>query len=145
MSMTSSAGLPTALITDASTGIGATYAGRLARRGYDLVLVARDRTRMEALASRLRGETGVSVGVLAADLTDPLELKRVEVRLHDDEKIGVLINNAGTAAPGGFEGSDVEELDRLIRLNVTAVTQLGAAVIPRFLAQGKGAMVNKGT
>jgi short-subunit dehydrogenase len=140
--MTTAAHLPTALITGASTGIGATYAERLARRGHDLVLVARDRARMEALASRLRGETGVEVDVIAADLTDPLELKRVEIRLRDDEKIGLLINNAGLATPGGFEGADADVLDRLIRLNVTAVTRLGAAVIPRFLAQGKGAIVN---
>jgi short-subunit dehydrogenase len=140
--MTSSTSLPTALITGASTGIGATYAERLARRGHDLVLVARDRARMESLAARLRSETGVAVDLIAADLTDPLELKRVEVRLRDDEKIGILINNAGAAAPGGFEGSDVDVLDRLIRLNITAVTRLGAAVIPRFLAQGQGAIVN---
>jgi short-subunit dehydrogenase len=140
--MISSTSLPTALITGASTGIGATYAERLARRGHDLVLVARDRARMESLAARLRSETGVAVDLIAADLTDPLELKRVEVRLRDDEKIGILINNAGAAAPGGFEGSDVDVLDRLIRLNITAVTRLGAAVIPRFLAQGQGAIVN---
>jgi len=140
--MTSSTDFSTALITGASTGIGATYADRLARRGHDLVLVARDQARMEALASRLRSETGVAVDVLAADLTDAQQLKRVEVRLRDDAKIGLLVNNAGTAAPGGFEGSDVEELDRLIRLNITAVTRLGAAVIPRFLAQGKGAIIN---
>jgi short-subunit dehydrogenase len=97
---------------------------------------------MESLAARLRSETGVAVDLIAADLTDPLELKRVEVRLRDDEKIGILINNAGAAAPGGFEGSDVDVLDRLIRLNITAVTRLGAAVIPRFLAQGQGAIVN---
>jgi short-subunit dehydrogenase len=140
--MTSSTGLPTALITGASTGIGATYADRLAHRGHNLVLVARDRARMEALALRLRSETGVTVDVLAADLTDALELKRVEDRLRDDEQIGLLINNAGVAAPSGFEGADVEVLDRLVRLNVTAVTRLGAAVIPRFLAQGNGAIVN---
>jgi short-subunit dehydrogenase len=134
--------LPTALITGASTGIGATYAERLARRGHDLVLVARNRARMETLAARLRDETDVAVDIIEADLTIPSELARVEARLRDDKSIGVLINNAGAAAPGGFDGADVEALDKLIQLNVTAVTRLGAAVTPRFLAAGKGAIVN---
>jgi short-subunit dehydrogenase len=132
----------TALVTGASAGIGATYADRLARRGHDLVLVARDRARMEALASRLSEETGVGIDIIAADLTDSSDLGRVEARLRDDQDIGLLVNNAGAAAPGGFEGADVELQDRLIRLNVTAVTRLGAAVIPRFVARGEGAIVN---
>jgi uncharacterized protein len=134
--------LPRVLITGASTGIGATYADRFAHRGHDLVLVARDQPRMETLAARLRSETGVAVDIIAADLTAPAELGRVEARLRDDESIGVLINNAGAAAPGGFDGADVEALDKLIQLNVTAVTRLGAAVVPRFLAAGKGAIIN---
>jgi short-subunit dehydrogenase len=69
---------PTVLITGASTGIGAVYADRFAKRGHDLVLVARDRARMEALADRLRGETGVAVDILQADLTNPRELARVK-------------------------------------------------------------------
>jgi short-subunit dehydrogenase len=132
----------TVLITGASTGIGATYADRFARRGHDLVLVARDRARMEALAVRLRKENNVQVDIIAADLIDPVELAKVEARLRDDEKIGLLINNAGAAAHGGFEGGDVEAQDRLIQLNVTAVTRLSAAVIPRFLEQGKGSIIN---
>jgi uncharacterized protein len=134
--------LPRVLITGASTGIGATYADRFAHRGHDLVLVARDQARMETLAARLRSETGVAVDIIAADLTAPPELGRVEARLRDDDSIGVLINNAGAAAPGGFDGADVEALNKLIQLNVTAVTRLGAAVVPRFLAAGKGAIIN---
>ena len=132
----------TALITGASTGIGATYADRLAHRGHNLVLVARDGARMEALALRLRAEAGVTVEVIAADLTKSSDLKQLEARLRDDHNIGLLVNNAGAATPGGFEGGDVEVQDRLIQLNVTAVTRLSAAVIPRFLAQGGGAIVN---
>src|ERR1700759_3863325 len=94
--------LPTVLITGASTGIGAVYADRFAKRGHDLVLVARDRVRMDALANRLRGETGVSVDILRADLTDPKDLIQVEARLRDDQRIGILVNNAGTAPAGGF-------------------------------------------
>ncbi|AMO95232.1 short chain dehydrogenase family protein [Collimonas fungivorans] len=132
----------TVLITGASGGIGATYAERLAGRGHDLVLVARDQVRMEALASRLRAETGVSIDIIKADLTDASDLKLVEARLREDARIGLLVNNAGAAAPGGFLDADVELQDRLIRLNITAVTRLAAAVIPRFVAQGEGAIVN---
>ena len=132
----------TALVTGASSGIGATYADRLARRGHDLVLVARSRDRLEGLASRLRDETGVSIDVLVADLADPAALAEVEARLRDDAKIQLLINNAGSALPGGFETQGADAIDNLIRLNVTAPTRLAAAVLPRFLAAGSGAIVN---
>jgi short-subunit dehydrogenase len=134
--------LGTALITGASTGIGATYADRLARRGYDLVLVARDVDRLEALAARLRNETGVRIDVIRADLTDARDLAVVEARLRDDKDITLLVNNAGAAAPGGFTQPDLDVLEKLIRLNVTAVTRLAGAVVPRFLAQKSGAIVN---
>jgi len=134
--------LKTALITGASSGIGATYADRLARRGHDLFLVARDHDRTEAAAKRLRAETGVAVDVLAADLTASADLARVEARLRDDDRIGLLINNAGAAAPGGFTDPDLDVQDRLIRLNVTAVTRLAGAVVPRFLRERRGAIVN---
>ena len=93
---------PAVLITGASSGIGAVYADRFARRGHDLVLVARDGTRLNALAARLRAERGVKVDVLVADLTKPADLAAVETRLQDESRIGVLINNAGAAARGGF-------------------------------------------
>ena len=134
--------LPTVLITGASSGIGATYADRLARRGHPLVLVARDVARLEALAASLRSETGVAIDVLPADLTAPADLARVETRLREDDAIGVLVNNAGMAAPGGFIDADADILTRLIALNVTAVTRLAAAVTPRFLARGEGTIVN---
>jgi short-subunit dehydrogenase len=134
--------LGTALVTGASSGIGATYADRLARRGYDLVLVARDAVRMEALAAKLRTETGVAVDVTPADLTEARDLARVEARLRDDKAISLLVNNAGAAAPGGFTEPDLDVLEKLIRLNVTAVTRLAGAVVPRFLAKQSGAIVN---
>ena len=90
--------IPSVLITGASTGIGATYAERFARRGHDLVLVARDKARMEALAARLRQESGVAIDILQADLTKPGELAAVETRLRDDARIGILVNNAGAAS-----------------------------------------------
>src|ERR1700736_568791 len=89
------------LITGASTGIGAAYAERLARRGHNLVLVARDETRMDSIAQRLRKEIGVCIDVLPADLTNSADLHRVESRLREDQSIGVLINNAGAGLPGG--------------------------------------------
>jgi hypothetical protein len=138
----SKSSLGTALITGASSGIGATYADRLARRGYDLVLVARDENRLQTLATRLRGDTGAAVGVMPADLTAAEDLVRVETRLREDAGINLLINNAGTAAPGGLADADLDILERLIRLNVTAVTRLAGAVIPRFLATGGGSIVN---
>jgi short-subunit dehydrogenase len=134
--------LGAALVTGASSGIGATYADRLARRGYDLVLAARDEARLETLAGRLRKETGVGIDVVKADLTDPRDRARVEARLRDDQAIGLLVNNAGTAAPGGFAEPDLDVLEKLIQLNITAVTRLAGAVVPRFLAQGSGAIVN---
>jgi uncharacterized protein len=134
--------LPTVLITGASSGIGAVYADRFARRGHDLVLVARDKARMEALAARLHEATGVSVEVLPADLTNAGDLRVIENRLREDERIGILINNAGAAAPGGLADPDLDALERLIRLNVTAVTRLSGAVAPRFAARREGAIVN---
>lgn len=87
--------LGTALVTGASTGLGAVYADRLAHSGHDLILVARDATRMEALAVRLRAATGRAVEVLPADLTDPDSAARVADRLAADAGITLLVNNAG--------------------------------------------------
>jgi hypothetical protein len=134
--------LGTALITGASSGIGATYADRLAGRGHDLVLVARDTARMAALAAELRHRTGVAVDILPADLTMAADLQAVETRLRQDARIGLLINNAGAAGQAGFAEPDLDALDSLIRLNVIAVTRLAGAVVPRFLATGGGAIVN---
>lgn len=132
----------TALITGASAGIGATYADRLARRGHDLLLVARDRNRLEALAARLRAETGVAVEVLTADLTDRADLARVETRLREDAGITVLVNNAGIAASGPLVGADLARLDAMIELNVLVPTRLAAAVAPRFAAARQGTLIN---
>ena len=137
--------LPTVLITGASSGIGAIYAQRMAGRGHDLVLVARDGARLDALAARLREESNVAVEVLRADLTQPADLSTLETRLRDDARIGVLINNAGMAQSGGFATQTAGDIDRLITLNVTALTRLAAAVAPRFAQSGTGAIVNIGS
>ncbi|CAM2156891.1 SDR family oxidoreductase [Paraburkholderia tropica] len=133
---------PVVLITGASAGIGAVYADRFAQRGHDLVLVARDQPRLEALAARLRERDGVNVEILRADLTQQADLEQVEARLANDAGIGVLVNNAGTAAAGTFVEQGAEVVSKLIALNATAVARLAAAVAPRFAREGQGAIVN---
>ena len=130
------------LITGASTGIGAVYADRFAKRGHDLTLVARDHTRMKTLAERLRRDTGVSVHILPADLTEPRDLAQVEARLRDDARIGVLVNNAGASAAGDFLHQTTDEVTRIINLNTTALARLASAVAPRFAKAGDGAIIN---
>jgi short-subunit dehydrogenase len=136
---------PTVLVTGASTGIGAVYADRFARRGHDLVLVARDLPRMEQIADRLRRETGVHVDVLRADLTDEQDLARVESRLREDRSIGVLVNNAGALTKGSFLDQSGAGLSGMIALNVVALTRLANAAAPGFVARGEGAIVNVGS
>ncbi|AJR23429.1 MULTISPECIES: SDR family oxidoreductase [Sphingobium] len=130
-----------ALITGASTGIGAVYADRLARRGFDLILVARDRPRLDALAERLRGEAGVDVEVIAADLTAEGDLQRIEERLAAGD-VTMLVNNAGMSLNGGILDNDTPQLSRIIALNVTAPTRLASAAGKAFVAAGRGAIVN---
>ncbi|MCE4507222.1 SDR family NAD(P)-dependent oxidoreductase, partial [Xanthomonas hortorum] len=137
--------LPAVLITGASTGIGAVYAERFAQRGHNLVLVARDKARLDALATRLQDAHGVNVDVLQADLTQLADLTAVEARLRDDAQIGILINNAGIAQSGGILQQNAEAIERLITLNITALTRLSSAVAPRFAQAGSGAIVNIGS
>lgn len=136
---------PTVLITGASSGIGATYAERFARRGHNLVIVARDKSRLESLATRLRAENNVDVEVLRADLTSPADLSALETRLRDDAHIGILINNAGIAQSGGVLDQTTEAIERLITLNATAPTRLATAIALRFAQSGSGAIVNIGS
>ncbi|WP_080671335.1 SDR family NAD(P)-dependent oxidoreductase [Agrobacterium tumefaciens] len=136
---------PAVLITGASTGIGATYADRFARRGHDLVLVARDVARMEAVASRLRQETGVAIDIVQADLTQLADLAKVETRLRDDDSIGILVNNAGTAIGGTFIEQSTDDMARLVALNSTALVRLASAIAPRLAKKGEGAIVNIGS
>ncbi len=131
-----------ALITGASSGIGATYADRLARRGYDLLLVARDRPRMDNLAARLVRDTGARVEVLLADLTSKTDLARVEARLRADSQITMLINNAGIAAFDPFVGADLDYLEKVILLNAVAVMRLAGAAVTGFVTRGQGTVIN---
>ncbi|MBX8589920.1 SDR family oxidoreductase [Pseudomonas cichorii] len=135
----------TVLITGASSGIGATYAQRFASRGHNLVLVARDKARLETLAARLRKEHNVDIDVLQADLTRSEDLVSVETRLRDDPQIGILINNAGIAQSGGFLEQTSEDVTRLVALNTTALARLANAIAPRLVQAGEGSIVNIGS
>src|SRR5882757_8727439 len=132
----------TALITGASTGIGAIYADRLAKRGYDLILVARNQDRLEALAERLKSATGRSIETIAADLNDKADLAKIEATLRGNAGITLLVNNAGVGAAAPLLNSDVEKMDEMIRLNVGAPTRLTYAVVPGFVARGGGSIIN---
>jgi short-subunit dehydrogenase len=140
--MTSTQSQGTALVTGASSGIGAIYAERLAARGFDLLLVARDEQRLEAAASNLRVEHGVQVEVLKADLTQRDDVLKVEQRLRSDSSISVLLNNAGVAADGLLANADMEQLEKLIQLNVTTVTRLASAAAASFAKAGRGSIIN---
>ena len=131
-----------ALITGASTGIGALYADRLARRGHDLVLVARDGERLQALARRLRAETGRGVEVLAADLTQDAALHAIEGRLREDRRVAMLVNNAGMAVAAPLLAADPDRLEAMVRLNVVAAMRLAVAAAAGFAAQGRGTIIN---
>jgi short-subunit dehydrogenase len=132
----------TALITGASAGIGAIYADRLAKRGFDLILVARDKTRLGGLARRLRSSTGRSVDTVAADLNVKADLAKVEAILRANADITLLVNNAGVGAAAPLINADVEKMDDMIRLNVGALTRLTYAAAPGFVARGGGTIIN---
>jgi short-subunit dehydrogenase len=131
-----------ALITGASSGIGAVYADRLAKRGYDLVLVARNANRLRAFAQRLKDETDRSVETIAANLNNKSDLARIEATLRFNANITLLVNNAGVGAAAPLLNSDVEKMDEMIRLNVGALTRLTYAAAPGFVARGGGTIIN---
>ena len=132
----------TALVTGASSGIGAIYADRLARRGYDLILVARNRERLDGLAKRLAAETGRSIEIVAADLSKRGDVSRIEAILRDNAGISVLVNNAGVGATAPLLASDVDKMSDMIALNVDALMRLTYAAVPGFVARGGGTIVN---
>jgi short-subunit dehydrogenase len=131
----------TAVVTGASSGIGAIYADRLARRGYDLLLVARRRGRLDCLARHLREETGRSIEVIVGDLNDTVDLASIETILRDGDDIRMLVNNAGVGAVGPLLSSDISKMCEMIALNVTALTRLTHAAAPGFAARG-GSIIN---
>ncbi|WP_446039046.1 SDR family NAD(P)-dependent oxidoreductase [Streptomyces sp. SID1121] len=137
--------MSTAVVTGASSGIGAIYADRLAKRGFDLVLVARDKGRLESLAEKLKAETGRNVDVQVADLGVRDDVERVEKLLAHNDDITVLVNNAGVGSVTPLVTSDVDEMERMITINVTALTRLAYAFVPAAVRRGSGTLINIGS
>ena len=131
-----------ALVTGASSGIGTVYADRLARRGYDLILVARRQDRLRAVAESLIKKTGRQVQTISADLTRPGPLGNIEEVLRVDNEITLLVNNAGVASNASILEADVDKMSAMIALNVNALTRLSYAAAPRFVERGNGAIIN---
>lgn len=132
-----------ALITGASSGIGLAFARRLAADGHDLVLVARDRERLDSLSRELSDEHGILAEVLPADLSDRKQIDLVTQRLSDTSSpVGILVNNAGFGVRGGFVGSDVNAEQAMLDVMVTAPLRLCHAALPGMLARGSGAIIN---
>lgn len=132
----------TALITGASSGIGALYADRLASQGYDLILVARNAIKLERVAQAIRKATGRQIDTLPADLANPAELRLVEARLANDRSITLLVNNAGIGSTARALDADVDTMSAMVSLNVEALMRLTYAVVPAFVARGRGTIVN---
>ena len=132
----------TAVVTGASSGIGAVYAERLAARGHDLILVARRVDRLNALADKIATTHGRHVQVLAADLAQESDLARVEDVLRRDASVRLLVNNAGIARFRPFAQSSIEDSASQIALNITALTRLALAVLPGFVARKEGTLIN---
>ncbi|MGU3539559.1 SDR family NAD(P)-dependent oxidoreductase [Methylobacterium sp. A54F] len=132
----------TVLITGASSGIGAVYADRFARRGHDLILVARNTQRLDAVAGTLATRYGVGVRTVTADLADRAGLAEVEGLLKTDPGITHLVNNAGFGSAAPLASSSADDMERMIAVNVTAPMRLTYAAVPAFTARGRGTIVN---
>ena len=142
MSVATQPGKGTAVITGASTGIGAVYASRLARMGYDLIIIARNHNRLNQMASHITADTARNVEVLATDLGDAQQLAALEKKLRADASITLLVNNAGVGTHTPLLSSDVDQMQAMINLNVVALTRLTYSVVPGFVARGVGAIIN---
>jgi uncharacterized protein len=134
-----------ALITGASAGIGAVYADRLAKRGYDLILVARNEARLTALAARIAAKTGRTVETVCADLNDKAALAKIETILRENPRITMLVNNAGVGSVASVLDSNVDTMEAMINLNINALTRLTYAVAPAFVGRKGGTIVNIGS
>jgi uncharacterized protein len=134
-----------AVITGASAGIGKVYADRFAQRGYDLLLVARRKDRLDALAGELSQKYGVTVDTLVADLTNHEDLQKVGSALASNERITVLVNNAGTAVVGPSAEIPIDRVEFQLDLNARSVTYLSQAVLPGFIKRDSGTLINLGS
>lgn len=145
MNQTNPRSLGTAIVTGASSGIGKVYAQRLAARGYDLLLIARRRDRLQTIAAELQTRFPVQVRVLAADLAHPDGLAAVSEQISADTAITMLVNNAGTSSVEPVSQVSVETITNLVALNVTALTMLTKAVLPGFVKRDEGTIINIGS
>jgi short-subunit dehydrogenase len=133
---------PLALVTGASAGIGKEFCSRLAGRGYDLLVVARDSNRLEALKRQLEAERGISVDVFPADLTVDDDVTRLTGVIAGSTRLTLLINNAGFGTQGPLADSSPSRQEAMLRLHVMAPMRLTQAALPVFLANRRGAIVN---
>src|SRR6202521_4951770 len=140
--MSNSTSKGTALVTGASRGIGAVYADRLAKRGYDLILVARSEAPLKALTASLASASGRHITAIVADLNDTIDLANVETKLREDSSITMLVNNAGIGAVVPLLNCDIEKMEEMIALNSIALTRLTYAAAPAFVKRGMGTIIN---
>lgn len=135
----------TALVTGASSGLGRVYADRLARRGYDLILVARRIDRLDAAAVELRQQYGVAVRTIGADLADAADLQRVVDELTTNADITMLVNNAGVATLAPLLATTEANVTAMNDINITALTRLTYAALPQFKQRDRGSIINIGS
>ena len=136
----------TALITGASSGLGVGFATEFARRGADLVLVARREDRLRDVAGRLTADHGVSAITIAADLADPASVPRLRAELDEREiTVSSLVNNAGFGMKGQFAGADLERTLQMVQLDVTTVVSLTREFLPDLQRAGHGVLINVGS
>jgi uncharacterized protein len=134
--------MTTALVTGASSGIGAEFADRFAQLGYSLILVARDDTRLQAKGADLRTRWRADVEVLASDLSTEEGCTRIEARLADEGRpVDVLVNNAGFTLGLDIVHSDVDDEERMLRVLVRAPLRLTKAALPGMLARDRGSII----
>jgi len=131
-----------ALVTGAASGIGAAFAERLARDGYDLVMVDRRADAVEGLAARLQADYGTTVDVSVADLAHAPDLRAVEENIANDAALELLVNNAGFATLLPFEQLDANTIEAMIRVHVVALVRLTRAALPGMLARNSGGIIN---
>jgi short-subunit dehydrogenase len=140
-----SSAMGTAVVTGASAGLGRLYADRLAKRGYDLILVARRGDRLDSVAASLRSAHGVAVQAIVADLANPAALEKVAAALVADKRITMLVNNAGASTVAALASTSKADMDAMNNVNVLALVRLSHAMFPEFQARKRGTLINIGS
>ncbi len=134
-----------AVVTGASSGLGKVYADRLARRGYDLILVARRKDRLDEISQQLQNKYEIKAETISADLAQEDDLKKVGTVLSGNDRITLLVNNAGTAALKPSSEIPFDVIEQQLNLNAKAVSYLSLAVLPTFLERNSGTLINIGS